>query len=105
MRTNDHGEEKNSKKEAELTRRGVGRRRTFFLVQIEVDVLLALNSWRVPVIGQPVAFPVFMIVEERSGGLGGREGRREGGEQEKGGGEESKEKAGQFSFLFFKSKL
>lgn len=86
---------------------GGGWRPTFLLVEIVVEVLLALNSWRVAVIGQPVAFPVFMIIEERSGGLEGWRGWRGGGQQKWG---KSKERAGHFtllfcSFLFFKSKL
>lgn len=40
---------------------------TFLLVELVVEVLLALSSWWVPVERQPLAFPVFMIIEERSG--------------------------------------
>lgn len=52
---------------------------TFLLIEIVVEVLLALNSWRVPVKRQPLAFPVFMIVEERSGEFGGKERNKKRG--------------------------
>lgn len=41
---------------------------TFLLIKLVVEVLQAEHSWRVPVERQPLAFPVFMIIEESSGG-------------------------------------
>lgn len=40
---------------------------TFLLIQLDVQVVLRLGKRRVAVKRQPLAFPVLLIIEERSG--------------------------------------
>lgn len=54
---------------------------TFLLIQLVVEVLLALGSWRAGVKRQPLAFPVGMVVEECPGEYGeNKKKNREKGE-------------------------